>query len=88
MHTTGRVCSIASAGGPIADALGAFPATDVLLPTSTEQDFCWMEQELLTKARALTPLEISNGGVSPTASTDQLTYTAPATESGRRLAGR
>lgn len=37
----------------IADALGAFPATHVLLATSTEQDSYWMEQGLLAKARVL-----------------------------------
>lgn len=50
----------------IADALVAFPATHVLLATSTEQDSYWLEQGLLAKARALTPLEVSHVVVPPT----------------------
>jgi hypothetical protein len=72
----------------IADALSAFPATHVLLATSTEQDSYWMEQGLLAKARALTPLKVSHVVVPPTASTDQLDFTARAMESGWRLARR
>ena len=41
------------------DALAAFPATRVLLATSTKEDSYWMERGLLTKALALTPLEVS-----------------------------
>ena len=54
----------------IADALGAFSATHVLLATSTEQDSYWMEQGLLAKARALTPLEVSHVVVPPTPSAE------------------
>ncbi|HEY5013071.1 MAG TPA: hypothetical protein VIK61_10255 [Acidimicrobiia bacterium] len=54
----------------IADALGAFPATHVLLATSTEQDSYWLEQGLLVKARALTPLEVSHVVVPPTPATE------------------
>jgi hypothetical protein len=48
------------------DALGTFPATRVLLATSTEQDSYWLERGLLAKARALTPLEVSQVVVPPT----------------------
>jgi hypothetical protein len=48
------------------DALGSFPATRVLLATSTEQDSYWLEQGLLAKARALAPLEVSQVVVPPT----------------------
>jgi hypothetical protein len=60
------------------DALGSFAATRILLATSTEQDSYWMEQGLLAKARALTPLEVSQVVVPPTPSGGQ----------GRRLARR
>jgi len=40
------------------DALASFPATHILLATSTEDDSYWMEHELLTKARSLTPLDV------------------------------
>jgi hypothetical protein len=50
------------------DALGSFAATRVLLATSTEQDSYWMEHELLAKARAITPLEVSHVVVPPTRS--------------------
>jgi len=50
------------------DALGSFPATRVLLATSTEQHSYWMEHELLAKARAITPLEVSHVVVPPTPS--------------------
>jgi hypothetical protein len=50
------------------DALGSFPATRVLLATSTEQDSYWMERGLLAKARALTPLEVDQVVVPPTPS--------------------
>jgi hypothetical protein len=49
------------------DALGSFPATRVLLATSTEQDSYWMERGLLAKARALTPLAVSQVIVPPAA---------------------
>jgi hypothetical protein len=47
------------------DALGSFPATRVLLATSTEQDSYWMERGLLAKARALTPLDVDQVVVPP-----------------------
>jgi hypothetical protein len=49
------------------DALGSFPATRVLLATSTEQGSYWMERGLLAKARALTPLAVSQVIVPPAA---------------------
>jgi hypothetical protein len=58
------------------DALGSFPATRVLLATSTEEDSYWMEQGLLAKARALTPLQVDHVVVPPT----------PTRDRGRRLA--
>lgn len=49
------------------DALGSFPATRVLLATSTEWDSYWLEHDLLAKAQALTPLEVSRVVVPPNA---------------------
>ena len=54
------------------DALGAFPATHVLLATPPEQESYWLERDLLPKARALTKLPITHATVAsdePTAST-------------------
>jgi hypothetical protein len=51
------------------DALGSFPATRVLLATSTERDSYWMERGLLSRARALTPLKVSHVVVPPTPTT-------------------
>jgi hypothetical protein len=48
------------------DALASFPASRVLLATSTERDSYWLEQDLLAKARALTSLEVSQVVVPPT----------------------
>jgi hypothetical protein len=58
------------------DALGSFPATRVLLATSTQEDSYWMEQGLVAKAQALTPLQVDHVVVPPT----------PTTARGRRLA--
>ena len=41
------------------DALGSFPATHVLLATPPEQDSYWLEDGLLTKARALTRIPVT-----------------------------
>jgi hypothetical protein len=41
------------------DALGAFPATHVLLATPPEAESYWLERDLLAKARALTKLPIT-----------------------------
>ena len=58
------------------DALASFPATRVLLATSTGEDSYWMEQGLVAKARGLTPLQVDHVVVRPTPNTDR----------GRRLA--
>jgi hypothetical protein len=52
------------------DALGSFPATRVLLATSTEQDSYWLERGLPAKARTLTPLEVSHVVVPSTRSVE------------------
>ena len=57
------------------DALASFPATRVLLATSTDEDSYWMEQGLVAKARALTPLQVDHVVVPPT----------PTIDRGRRL---
>ena len=53
------------------DALGSFPATRVLLATSTQEDSYWMEQGLVAKAQALTPLQVDHVVVPPTPTTDR-----------------
>jgi hypothetical protein len=66
VSTTGRVGS----DDPLesmTDALASFPATHVLLATSTERDSYWLEHDLLAKAQALTPLEVSRVVVPPDA---------------------
>lgn len=42
----------------MSDALGAFPATHVLLATPPAEESYWLERDLLAKARALTKLPI------------------------------
>jgi hypothetical protein len=51
------------------DALASFPATRVLLATSTDEDSYWMEQGLVAKARTLTPLQVDHVVVPPTSTT-------------------
>ena len=41
------------------DALGSFPATEVLLATPPEEESYWLEDDLLTKARALTRIPVT-----------------------------
>jgi hypothetical protein len=41
------------------DALGSFPATQVLLATPPEEESYWLERGLLTKARALTEVPVT-----------------------------
>ncbi len=53
------------------DALGSFPTTRVLLATSTQDDSYWMEQGLVAKAQALTPLQVDHVVVPPTPTTDR-----------------
>jgi hypothetical protein len=48
------------------DALGAFPATHVLLATPPEAESYWLERDLLAKARALTKLPVTQGTVAST----------------------
>jgi hypothetical protein len=45
------------------DALGAFPATHVLLATPPEEKSYWLERDLLAKARALTELPVTQATV-------------------------
>jgi hypothetical protein len=45
------------------DALGAFPATHVLLATPPEEESYWLERDLLAKARALTKLTVTQATV-------------------------
>jgi hypothetical protein len=58
------------------DALASFPATRVLLATSTDKDSYWMEQRLLAKAQETTRLPVDHVVVPP----------RPTTDRGRRLA--
>jgi hypothetical protein len=48
------------------DALGAFPATHVLLATPPEAESYWLERDLLAKARALTKLPVTQATVAST----------------------
>jgi hypothetical protein len=48
------------------DALGAFPATDVLLVTPPAAESYWLERDLLMKARGLTELPVSQVVVAST----------------------
>jgi hypothetical protein len=48
------------------DALGAFPATDVLLATPPVGESYWLERDLLAKARALTELPVAQAIVAST----------------------
>jgi hypothetical protein len=41
------------------DALGSFPATQVLLATPPEEESYWLEDDLLSKARALTRVPVT-----------------------------
>jgi hypothetical protein len=56
------------------DALGAFPATHVLLAIPLDEDSYWLERDLLAKARALTKLPVTQATVAsvhPPVSTDR-----------------
>jgi hypothetical protein len=53
------------------DALASFPATRVLLATSTDEDSYWMEQRLLAKARETTRLPVGHVVVPPRPTTDR-----------------
>jgi hypothetical protein len=52
------------------DALGSFPATRVLLATPPEEESYWLELGLLTKARALTTVPVTQVFVPSTARED------------------
>jgi GABA permease len=56
------------------DALGAFPATHVLLATPPEAESYWLERDLLAKARALTKLPITLAIVAATSRGQPLTH--------------
>jgi len=61
------------------DALGAFPATHVLLATPPEEESYWLERDLLAKARALTKLPVTQATVAsgqPPGSTDRAALAA------------
>jgi hypothetical protein len=45
------------------DALGVFPATDVLSATPPEDDSYWLERGLLGKARGLTAVPVTQAVV-------------------------
>jgi GABA permease len=45
------------------DALGAFPATHVLLATPPAEESYWLERDLLAKARSLTKLPVTQATV-------------------------
>jgi hypothetical protein len=49
------------------DALGSFPATRVLLVTPPEEESYWLERGLLTKARGLTRVPVTQVVVPSTA---------------------
>jgi hypothetical protein len=53
------------------DALGSFPATRVLLVTPPEEESYWLERGLLTKARTLTTLPVTQVVVPSTVPEDQ-----------------
>ena len=53
------------------DALGAFPATHVLLATPPEGESYWLERDLLAKARALTKLPITQTTVASTSTSSR-----------------
>jgi GABA permease len=53
------------------DALGAFPATHVLLATPPEAESYWLERDLLSKARPLTKLPVTQATVASTANARQ-----------------
>jgi hypothetical protein len=55
----------------MSDALGAFPATHVLLATPPEGESYWLERDLLAKARALTKLPITQTTVASTSTSSR-----------------
>jgi hypothetical protein len=67
----------------MSDALGAFPATHVLLATPPAGESYWLELDLLAKARALTKLPVTQATVTST-STSSLGGTPNGHEKGVR----
>ena len=66
------------------DALGAFPATHVLLAIPLEEESYWLERDLLAKARALTKLPVTQAtvaSVQPPGSTDRQRHWRPPRDS-------
>ena len=73
IYTTGNVGSDKPLES-MTDALGAFPATHVLLAIPLEEESYWLERDLLAKARALTKLPVTQAtvaSVQPPVSTDR-----------------
>jgi hypothetical protein len=66
------------------DALGAFPATHVLLATPPAEESYWLERDLLAKARALTELPVTHATV-PSGSAGQLNRSAAGAGSSRTI---
>jgi hypothetical protein len=62
IHSTGSVGSDKPLES-MTDALGAFPATEVLLVTPPEEESYWLERDLPAKARGLTELPIAHAVV-------------------------
>jgi hypothetical protein len=65
------------------DALGAFPATHVLLATPSEEESYWLERDLLAKALALTELPVTQAIVASTQGAGS-TVREPAPAASRR----
>ena len=76
------------------DALGAFPATHVLLATPPAEESYWLERDLLAKARALTDLPLTQATVAsgqpagPQVGNRQRLPNDPSRPSGRGLRSR
>jgi GABA permease len=66
------------------DALGAFPATHVLLATPPETESYWLERDLLAKARALTKLPVTQATVASTSTGSPRREPVRAAGEGRR----
>jgi GABA permease len=65
------------------DALGAFPATHVLLATPPAEESYWLERDLLAKARALTELRVTHATVA-SGSAGELNRSAAASAAAER----
>jgi hypothetical protein len=67
----------------MSDALGSFPATRVLLATPPEEESYWLERGLLSKARTLTRIPVTEVVVSSTRPRAATGSTLPAAKAGR-----